>query len=171
MKAFYSSETSVDFQGLHGLISQKIKLFITAAVRTLSPMKSVRSLSTSSSEEQNWTQSSLLNLEVSSLRLLLSCSLECCQILLPHCSTVYRSAFHILLYYGSTTLRWALAAFSVSWACTSSVHTLEREISPSQGLYLHTEHKHRINAHRHPCLDWDSNPRPQCLSGRGQFMT
>jgi hypothetical protein len=28
----------------------------------------------------------------------------------------------------------------------------------------------RINAHRHPCLKWDSNPRSQCLSGRRQFM-
>jgi hypothetical protein len=22
--------------------------------------------------------------------------------------------------------------------------------------------RHRINAYRHPCLEWDSNPRPQC---------
>jgi hypothetical protein len=44
-------------------------------------------------------------------------------------------------------------------------------ISPSQGRYLHTEqHKHRINAHRHPCLEWDSNPRSQCSSGRREFM-
>jgi hypothetical protein len=28
----------------------------------------------------------------------------------------------------------------------------------------------RINAHRHPFLEWDSNPRPQCLSGRRQLM-
>jgi hypothetical protein len=31
-------------------------------------------------------------------------------------------------------------------------------ISPSQSRYLHTEHKHRINAYRQPCLEWDSNP-------------
>jgi hypothetical protein len=44
-------------------------------------------------------------------------------------------------------------------------------ISPSQGLYIHTQqHKHRINAHKHPCLEWDSNPRFQCSSGRRQFM-
>jgi hypothetical protein len=30
-------------------------------------------------------------------------------------------------------------------------------ISPSQGRYIYTEqHKHRINAGRHPCLKWDS---------------
>jgi hypothetical protein len=28
----------------------------------------------------------------------------------------------------------------------------------------------RINAHRHPCLKWVSNPRSQCLNGRRQFM-
>jgi hypothetical protein len=44
-------------------------------------------------------------------------------------------------------------------------------ISPWQGRYPHTEqHKHRINAHRHPCLEWDSNPWSQCSSGRRRFM-
>jgi hypothetical protein len=44
-------------------------------------------------------------------------------------------------------------------------------ISPSQGRYLHTgQHKHRINAHRHPCLKWDSNPRFQSSSERRQFI-
>jgi hypothetical protein len=28
------------------------------------------------------------------------------------------------------------------------------------------QHKHGINAQKHPCLEWDSNPRPQCSSGR-----
>jgi hypothetical protein len=42
-------------------------------------------------------------------------------------------------------------------------------ISPSQGMYLHTgQHKHRINAHRHPCFEWDSNQRSQCFSRRRQ---
>jgi hypothetical protein len=41
-----------------------------------------------------------------------------------------------------------LAAFSVSWSYTQSVGLLRRGISPSQGLYVHTEqHKHTINAH------------------------
>jgi hypothetical protein len=30
--------------------------------------------------------------------------------------------------------------------------------------------KNRINAHRHPCLKWDSNPRSQCLRWRRQFI-
>jgi hypothetical protein len=31
------------------------------------------------------------------------------------------------------------------------------------------QHKHRINAHTHPRLQWDSNPRPQCWSKRRHF--
>jgi hypothetical protein len=31
-------------------------------------------------------------------------------------------------------------------------------------------HKHRINAQRHPYLEWDSNPRSQYSSGRIRFM-
>jgi hypothetical protein len=46
-----------------------------------------------------------------------------------------------------------------------------RGISPWQGHYLNTEeHKHRINAQRHQCLEWDSNPQSQCLNGRRGFM-
>jgi hypothetical protein len=52
-----------------------------------------------------------------------------------------------------------------------SVGLLGQGISQSQGRYLHTEqNKHRINAHRHPCLEWDSNQRSQCSSERRQFM-
>jgi hypothetical protein len=73
--------------------------------------------------------------------------------------------------YGSTALCWALAAFSVSSSFTQSVGLFGRGLSPSQNRYLHTgQHKHRINAHRHPCLKWDPNPRSQCLSGRRQFI-
>jgi hypothetical protein len=45
--------------------------------------------------------------------------------------------------------------------------TLGRGISLSQGRYLYTvQHKHRINTHGHPYLEWDSNPRSQCSSKR-----
>jgi hypothetical protein len=60
---------------------------------------------------------------------------------------------------------------NVSIHCSIDFVNLCRGISPSQGRYLHTEqHKHGINAHRHPCLEWDSNVRSQCLSGRRRFM-
>jgi hypothetical protein len=43
---------------------------------------------------------------------------------------------------------------------TPLVILLGQGTSQSQGRYLHTEqHKHRINAHRHQCLKWNSNPR------------
>jgi hypothetical protein len=55
---------------------------------------------------------------------------------------------------------------------TQTIGLLGRVISPSLGLYLHTEqHKHRIKAHRHPRLEWDSNPWSQSSSEGGQFMT
>jgi hypothetical protein len=54
---------------------------------------------------------------------------------------------------------------------TQSVGLLGREISPSQDPYLHAgQHQHRINAHRHPCLKWNSNPISQCRSGWRRFM-
>jgi hypothetical protein len=46
-------------------------------------------------------------------------------------------------YYGSTTLCWALAIYSVSWSYTQTVGLLEWGIRQSQGRYLHTaQHKH-----------------------------
>jgi hypothetical protein len=37
IEAIYPSETSVDFNGLHGVISQKIEPFMTTADRTSNP--------------------------------------------------------------------------------------------------------------------------------------
>jgi hypothetical protein len=58
--------------------------------------------------------------------------------------------------------------------CFLIVYTVGRTpwtgISQSQDRYLHKEHKHRINAQRHPYLQWDSNPGSQCSSERRQFM-
>jgi hypothetical protein len=66
---------------------------------------------------------------------------------------------------------WTLAASSVSWSFTQSIVLLGRGISPAEDRYPHTEqHKHRIKAHRHPCLEGDSNPRTQCLIGRRRIM-
>jgi hypothetical protein len=54
---------------------------------------------------------------------------------------------------------------------SQSVGLLGRGMSPSQSRYLHIGyHKHKVNAQRHSLLEWDSNPRSQCLSGRRQFM-
>jgi hypothetical protein len=64
------------------------------------------------------------------------------------------------------------------WSWTGLLYTAGRTpwtegggISPSQGRYLHAgQHKHRINIYKHPCLQWDSNPRFQRWSGRRLFM-
>jgi hypothetical protein len=74
-------------------------------------------------------------------------------------------------YYGSTALYWALAAFSVILSYTRSVELPGRGISLSQDRYLHAgQQKHNLNAHKHPCLEWDSNQRSQRSSERRQFM-
>jgi hypothetical protein len=59
----------------------------------------------------------------------------------------------------------ALQPFVRPWPlfCFLILYTFGRTpwtgIGLSQGRYLHIEqYKHRINAHRHPCLEWDSNP-------------
>jgi hypothetical protein len=47
-----------------------------------------------------------------------------------------------------------------------SVGLLWRVISPTQRLYLLTEHKHthkKTHTKEHPCLEWDSTPRSQNL--------
>jgi hypothetical protein len=59
----------------------------------------------------------------------------------------------IISTYVSTALCWAFFAFSVSWSFTQSIGLLRREISPSQGRYLHTgQHRHRINSQT--CMPW-----------------
>jgi hypothetical protein len=40
MEAMCFSETSVDFAGLHGVISEKIELFAVTSVRTSNPTQS-----------------------------------------------------------------------------------------------------------------------------------
>jgi hypothetical protein len=78
--------------------------------------------------------------------------------------------FFFFFFYGCTAPA-VLGRFFSSLIYTLSVGLLGRGISPSQGRYLHTgQHKHRINAHRHPCLEWNSNPRSQRSSERRQFM-
>jgi hypothetical protein len=66
------------------------------------------------------------------------------------------------LYYLSMALQspWTLAIY------TQSVGLLGRGDQPVASLLT----THRINSRRHLCLEWDSNPRSQCSSGRRRFM-
>jgi hypothetical protein len=73
-----------------------------------------------------------------------------------------RSCFvmYLSIYYGSAVLSLDLFRF-FSFLILYTAGLLGRGISPPQGRYLHTEqHKHRINAHKHPCLERDSNLLP-----------
>jgi hypothetical protein len=47
-----------------------------------------------------------------------------------------------------------------------SVGLLGRGVSLSQGRFLHTEHKHRINAYRHPGLEWNSTHNPSVRASK-----
>jgi hypothetical protein len=101
----------------------------------------------------------------------------CTELQLPLCREVHKVTYNLLYktfadlsVYGSKALV-DLGRFFSFLIYTQSVELLGRGISPSQGRYLHTQQqKHRINAHRHPCLVWDSNPRSQGSSGRRRFM-
>jgi hypothetical protein len=76
---------------------------------------------------------------------------------------------HLFLY-GSTALV-DLGPLFLVLNYTQAVGLLGSGISASQGRYLHTEqHQHGINAHRHACLEWESNPRSQCSTGRRWLM-
>jgi hypothetical protein len=87
---------------------------------------------------------------------------------LVHPSVICVCLVHLSMALQPSVGPWPLFSFLI---LRQLVRLLGWEISPSQGLYLYTEqHKHRINANRHPCLEWDSNPRSQCSSGRRQFM-
>jgi hypothetical protein len=85
-------------------------------------------------------------------------------------SPIIHSFLVIYFFYGSTALV-GLDRFFSSLIYTQLVGLLGRVTSPSQGRYLHTgQHKHRINAHRLQCFEWDSNPRSQLSSGRRQSL-
>jgi hypothetical protein len=79
----------------------------------------------------------------------------CCVLLYNHC---HRVQTHLQL------INITLIQYTVG-------RTPWTEDQPSQGSYLHTEqHKDKINAHRHTCLEWDSNPRSQRSSERAKTV-
>jgi hypothetical protein len=73
--------------------------------------------------------------------------------------------------YGSTDLCRTLAAFQFLNLFTQSVGLHGRGSARRKAATCAQYNTNRIKAHWHPCLEWDSNPRSQCLSGRRQFMT
>jgi hypothetical protein len=90
-----------------------------------------------------------------------------------HCRRHVHRVMNMILashVYVCTRPSWTLAPFSVSYSYTQSVGFFLWGISPSQGAN-YTQNKPGINAHRHTCLEGDSNPRSQgpsaCLRPRG----
>jgi hypothetical protein len=76
-----------------------------------------------------------------------------------------------IIIYGSAFLLLGIGRSFLSFLILYTVGLLRPAISPSRDRCLHAEqHKHRINAHRHPCLEWDSEPKSQFSSERRQFM-
>jgi hypothetical protein len=89
------------------------------------------------------------------------------------CSFVHLNLYHnidLLPVNGSTALCWTFAASSVSWSLTESVGLLARGSARHKAATYTWQPKHKINTHRHPCLQWDSSPTSQCSRGRRQFM-
>jgi hypothetical protein len=66
---------------------------------------------------------------------------------------------------------WQLFIFSFAILYTVGRTPWTGDQQVARPLPTHTgQLKYRIKAYRHPCLEWDSNPRPQCISGRRQFI-
>jgi hypothetical protein len=64
---------------------------------------------------------------------------------------------------------WPLFSSLIFYTVSRTPWTVDQPVARS--LPAHTgQHKHSINAHWHPCLKRDSNPRSQNLSGRRQYM-
>jgi hypothetical protein len=72
--------------------------------------------------------------------------------------------------YGSTALLLDFGCFFSFLILYTVGRTSWTGDSPPQSRYLLWQQKHRINAHRHPYLQWVSNQRSQCSSERRQFI-
>jgi hypothetical protein len=59
---------------------------------------------------------------------------------------------------------WSLLSFLTFYTVGRTPWTGDQPVS--RPLHAQTGHKHRINAHWHPCLKWDSKPWSQYFSGR-----
>jgi hypothetical protein len=67
--------------------------------------------------------------------------------------------------YSSTALwLWQLFQFR------DFLHSLDGGSARRKAATCTKHNTNRINAYRHPCLKWDSNPRSQCSSGRREFI-
>jgi hypothetical protein len=73
-----------------------------------------------------------------------------------------------------STLLWSIGLISQFLEHSQTVGLLGRVISSSQGLYSNTgQHKHRkTHTHiKHPCPEWDSNPRSRFRASEDRSAT
>jgi hypothetical protein len=89
----------------------------------------------------------------------------------PSCSHLINQPVIHSFINGSTALCWAQVVFSfvVLYTVCRTPWTGDQPVARSLPTHR-IPHKHRINAHRHPFLEWDSNPLSHCSSERRQFM-
>jgi hypothetical protein len=82
----------------------------------------------------------------------------CIQVVLLALTTLKHYYYYYYYYYGSTAVCWPWTLFQFLNIYTVGRTPWTGDQPVAKPLPTHTEqHKHRINAHRHPCLEWDSN--------------
>jgi hypothetical protein len=64
---------------------------------------------------------------------------------------------------------WRLFSFLIFYTVGRIPWTGDQPVARPLSAYT-GQHEHKINAHRHQCLEWDMNPRSQCTRGRRRFM-
>jgi hypothetical protein len=90
------------------------------------------------------------------------------------CLSIYLSTY--LSTYLSMCLSMAIEPFVGPWPIFSFLFLCTVGRTPWRGSARHKasiytqNNTNRINAYRHPRLEWDSKPRPQCSSGRRLFL-
>jgi hypothetical protein len=96
------------------------------------------------------------------------CSTYCCHslltlilVILKFTITLHYKKSHVISLYGSTALRTLAVFFSVYQSYTQSVGLLGRGSARRKAATYTQNNTNRINAHRYPCLEWDSIPRPK----------
>jgi hypothetical protein len=101
------------------------------------------------------------------LSIYLSFFLSLC--LLIYLSNYMSSYLFIYLWFYSPLLD--VGRFSVSLSFAQSVGPLEEGAARHKAAtYTQNNTKHSINAHRHSCFEWDSNPRPPSSNEGRQFI-
>jgi hypothetical protein len=79
------------------------------------------------------------------------------------------SSGYIALNCRMTVDLWLCSHFVGSWSLfqfLNPIHSLDRGSARLKAATYTQDNTNRINAHKHSCLEWDSNPRYQCSSVR-----